>query len=1063
MESTAEPDAKVALDTQAAGETGPGLADLIAHYLDPNLPLSTSHEGEITVLPSPHPYPGLRSFRRSERAFFFSRDRQVDDLLKRLEASSVVMVLGGSGSGKSSLLRAGLLPRMTGLDPMPRRSGAWYTAASRPETSPLTRLAEALWNDVFVTAMDLPSTRPVLVERLGLSNAGIAEDKESVSRHAVAKIREWLKPGKDQGSTGTWGLSRIQQELLALELNAMGVAIAAQPNLLVVIDQFEEIFREGVDLEERALLLDIIRAIHEQDTSGSIRLILVMRSEDTHRCAQESLLANLLNESPYYVRWLSPQELHRAIVSPAREVFAGWGVPIGTESSAPFDRDLIKQLLSEVRQLRRAPETSADHLPLLAHALEAIWDRGLRRMGQVKANDSPLFELSDLVGGSLIECLQQRAANSLSKAERAYYTTLNETRSAGTSSSKQSLPSAQMALRSAFCELTSLDENRRIYRAFRQPLAIAAGRFDSTDPRLVRGIETALQSLEDDGYLNRTNSGFDVSHEALPRNWKPCEEWLRSDTSAATLLMDVATKNAELSLSDATEIDRLLHKTFSWHAISWLRAAVADMLLLQTGDPAGSTSRAQNVVDNAKRLLLRFRHKQRLQRGLWASAAMLVLLVMALGSVLVTMAVGARQVGSVWIASQYAGPAIPTVDKASELAAVKAMLDPNDQLSQTEMAVAHWVARWIAVVIPSLKLSEEVQAWYMLDQAERQVFGAVYSVRDDKQSYKAEQPTCGTAASRTVQVGDVQINWQDKSFNIVKSGNTIPLVDAPDIDTSNLKTACLSSDANLLVTMSQKSAFPRLFQLAWMKLCPSGVPLGSCSHREHVKVTEIKREDKPLTPTSGLTQDLDADILSISQVLATGRREIRFGNSKKILVAKFYEGLARPVRVTQHESVPNSSDFTCLADEMEKNSAERDPHPCWPSSLSLRVTSPISIPPDFSGIPYTIRAFQIRSIGSPAGYQEFYQIFQVARDADVNRSTVESWSFEGPPIVSVAQNGHEYLTMLDEAGDYWRVMLHVARRNEILGDEASATVIPDYRWSIPCQVIGCNLLLQPAR
>ena len=56
------------------------------------------------------PYPGLRPFRENEQRLFFGRDRQIKEILQRLERSSFAVVIGGSGSGKSSIVNAGVIP-----------------------------------------------------------------------------------------------------------------------------------------------------------------------------------------------------------------------------------------------------------------------------------------------------------------------------------------------------------------------------------------------------------------------------------------------------------------------------------------------------------------------------------------------------------------------------------------------------------------------------------------------------------------------------------------------------------------------------------------------------------------------------------------------------------------------------------------------------------------------------------------------------------------------------------------------------------------------------------------
>ena len=94
-----------------------------------------------TGLP-PHPYPGLRPFEPDEWPIFFGRERMCDEVIARLAAQHLVVVHGASGSGKSSLVRAGVLPW---LDLDHARSGkGWAAALMRPSGGPLRNLAREL-------------------------------------------------------------------------------------------------------------------------------------------------------------------------------------------------------------------------------------------------------------------------------------------------------------------------------------------------------------------------------------------------------------------------------------------------------------------------------------------------------------------------------------------------------------------------------------------------------------------------------------------------------------------------------------------------------------------------------------------------------------------------------------------------------------------------------------------------------------------------------------------------------------------------------------------------------
>src|SRR6188474_577387 len=91
-----------------------------------------------------NPYPGLRSFTPDEGTVFFGRERSVNEIRNRLADLHVAVVLGGSGSGKSSVVRAGLMPRLNSTKGIRGRPGNWYTAEFRPRTQPMEELIGAL-------------------------------------------------------------------------------------------------------------------------------------------------------------------------------------------------------------------------------------------------------------------------------------------------------------------------------------------------------------------------------------------------------------------------------------------------------------------------------------------------------------------------------------------------------------------------------------------------------------------------------------------------------------------------------------------------------------------------------------------------------------------------------------------------------------------------------------------------------------------------------------------------------------------------------------------------------
>src|SRR5687767_618390 len=90
-----------------------------------------------------NPFPGLRSFGLEQAHLFFGRDQQIKDLIARLKQHRFLPIVGVSGSGKSSLVRAGLIPTLTGSYVGDDTSG-WRIALLRPGRNPMHELAATL-------------------------------------------------------------------------------------------------------------------------------------------------------------------------------------------------------------------------------------------------------------------------------------------------------------------------------------------------------------------------------------------------------------------------------------------------------------------------------------------------------------------------------------------------------------------------------------------------------------------------------------------------------------------------------------------------------------------------------------------------------------------------------------------------------------------------------------------------------------------------------------------------------------------------------------------------------
>jgi DNA-binding beta-propeller fold protein YncE len=527
--------------------------------------------GEDEYRLSPYPYPGLRSFDPFEGEIFFGREHNVEEVQGRLVDERIVVVLGGSGSGKSSLLRAGLLPYLNTRMRIPGRDGSWYKAEFRPRKDPLGELVDAVVDQWLLPLLELGV--PGLAVAMGLPERASKEEAREPLRN---DLRNRFFDGEAAKSREV-----ILRELLDLtgprldqydRLANAGLRVP-RPSIMLLLDQFEEVFRPEISPDARASLLNLIVDLREhligQADKGSLFLAITMRSEELHRCAEHRGLADVINHSVYLLELLDPREpsdrsdLHRAIVQPARNVFDDWGLQYDRKSpDAPFAPGMPDWLLEGSIRSSSDLEHRPDQLPLLQHALQATWDAAIRRWSDGNFDDHwPTIERSDVPGQAdtargapdLGACLHVRVDEAAERAAERFAAVGETSRDAG-----------EAALRAAFRALARRDDNGTWARRFAEPDDITC--FMSADPTLSQvkeanrweAIRHALDIFLLRGYLSGGRSRpYDISHEALIRNWPRFREWLREPEEVAYALGRVLAEvePAEfLSADDQTKI-----------------------------------------------------------------------------------------------------------------------------------------------------------------------------------------------------------------------------------------------------------------------------------------------------------------------------------------------------------------------------------------------------------------------------------------------------------------------------------------------------------------------------
>src|SRR5260370_18687331 len=219
-----------------------------------------------------NPFPGLRCFLWDEDSLFFGRHEQIEDLLRRLRTNRLVAVVGTSGSGKSSLVRAGLLPAVLGGG-MAQAGSAWEIAVMRPGGSPMAHLARALCE-------------------AGLYDA----DAEDALFHLQATL-----------SRSRNGLLEAVRQSQGSEVRGQGSGVRGQESgskLLLVVDQFEELFRftrASATSQEEAIGFVNLLLHATQQADQNVYVVLTMRSDFLGECSQFLGLAEAVNYGQFLI------------------------------------------------------------------------------------------------------------------------------------------------------------------------------------------------------------------------------------------------------------------------------------------------------------------------------------------------------------------------------------------------------------------------------------------------------------------------------------------------------------------------------------------------------------------------------------------------------------------------------------------------------------------------------------------------------------------------------------------------------------------------------------------
>lgn len=433
-----------------------------------------------------NPFPGLRSFEEEEEYLFFGREKQIDELLNKLSKTRFLAVVGASGSGKSSLVKSGLLPSLHSGYLAAAGSG-WRICTFRPGGDPIGNLAEAL-NSTEILGVDELNSPAVIEAILRRNDQGIGETIKQLSADH-------------------------------------------KQNLLIVVDQFEELFRfskyekaEQKGTRDSVTFINLLLAASKR-ADIPIYVVFTMRSDFLGDCTEFRGLPEAINEGQYLIPRMTREERKTAITGP---------IAVG---GAEISQALLTRLLNDVGD-------NPDQLPILQHALMRTWDYWHKNSRPEDPIDLVHYEAI----GTMSKALSLHAEEAYAdigdekgkEVCKKLFRSLTEKRDDGRGIRRPTIVKE-------ICELADIHfaELKRVIDIFRMP-----GRSFLMPPA---GVE-----LKEDMVI-------DISHESLMRVWERLIRWVQEEIESAELYTRLA-QSAALYQEGKTGIwrDPELQMAINW-------------------------------------------------------------------------------------------------------------------------------------------------------------------------------------------------------------------------------------------------------------------------------------------------------------------------------------------------------------------------------------------------------------------------------------------------------------------------------------------------------------------
>ena len=410
-----------------------------------------------------NPYVGLRPFKENDNHLFFGRDKQIKDIIINLKNTGFTAIIGSSGSGKSSLIRSGLIPALKKGIRKGQGEG-WKIGIFKPGYDPIGSLAKSLIS-------------------LGITNYNSKDTKINNSKEHTSSI---LRSHEN-------GISNVLNDFTKEN----------SENILIIIDQFEEIFRghineKGYPAGSRDFSL-FVNLILNTLSNKRVYIVLSMRSDFLADCTRFFGLPEALNKGQYLIPRMTKYEVNEVITKPLRLI------------NATISETLVESILNQI-------ENRQTQLPILQHTLMRIVDFWKNKSNSQGSID---IEHYNAVGG-----LEKALSN---HADEAYLELKTE--------------EDKNIIESIFKSITDTSSNSD---GIRRPCSLVklSQQINVSEAKIkevIQGFRSSERSFIFPSLTQEINGEdmIDISHESLMREWERLKNWLTEELDSSKIYLNL--------------------------------------------------------------------------------------------------------------------------------------------------------------------------------------------------------------------------------------------------------------------------------------------------------------------------------------------------------------------------------------------------------------------------------------------------------------------------------------------------------------------------------------------